>query len=307
MRDAGGFVGSATTPVSLRPHDVRLSLAGSAPAGAVVDGLHPLHSSDPERIADYVLSGRLGSGGEAIVYRGHNRRTGPVAVKVLRAGGATPPESHACRHEFQMMRRVDRRHVVTPIEAGESSTGPFLVTAYRPEYRNLAGRTRLSSGELWRLASATASAIAAVHAAGVIHCDIKPANVLAYGIDVRLIDFGIARLVDRQPRSATLVRCSRGWSAPEQLVSGPLTPAVDVFGWGCLMGYLAAGATPFASETLEEWVLRVRSAEADLSDLPDGLDDLVRLALRRDPARRPTAAYLAAACRSVNAVTRLAA
>ena len=105
----------------------------------------------------------------------------------------------------------------------------------------------------------------------MIHCDIKPANLLAFGGDVRLIDFGIARHAADQPLTSDLVHCSRGWSAPEQLFAAPLTPAVDVFGWGCVMGYLAAGVTPFASATFDEWALRVRSAEADLSGLPDGL------------------------------------
>jgi hypothetical protein len=63
------------------------------------------------------------------------------------------------------------------------------------------------------------------------------------------------------------------------------------------MGYLAAGVAPFASETLEGWVLRVRSAAADLSGLPGELDGLVRLALRREPERRPSAACVAASCR----------
>jgi serine/threonine protein kinase len=241
-----------------------------------------------------MLTGRLGRGGEAIVYRGHSRRTGPVAVKVLHAGGAS---AGRCEHEFELVGQVDDRFVMPPIEAGRSRAGAYLVSAYRPDYRSLAGYAPRSVHQLWRLAYASALAIAATHACGVIHCDIKPANVLAYRGDVRLIDFGIARRATDQPEASDLVHCSRGWSAPEQLFAAPLTPAVDVFGWGCLIGYLAAGVTPFPSATFEEWALRVRSADADLSGLPDGLTSLVRLSLRRDPIRRPTAAYLAAACR----------
>lgn len=259
--------------------------------------VRPLRLSDPNRIRGYVLTGRLGQGGEAVVYRGRSRRTGPVAVKVLRTGGATAGRPGRCEREFDLARHVDQRFVMPPIEAGTSGAGPYLVSTYRPEYRPLAGHGPLGAQRLWQLAYASALAIAAVHACGVIHCDIKPANLLAFDGDVRLIDFGIARLADNQPRTSDLVHCSRGWSAPEQLSAAPLTPAVDVFGWGCVMGYLAAGVTPFASATFDEWALRVRSAEADLSGLPDGLTSLVHLALRRDPARRPSAAYLAAACR----------
>ena len=259
--------------------------------------VRPLRLSDPNRVRGYVLTGRLGRGGEAVVYRGHSRRTGPVAVKVLRIGGATTGRPGTCDHEFHMARDVDQRFVMPPIETGTSGAGPYLVSTYRPEYRSLVGQAPLDARQLWQLAYASALAIAASHACGVIHCDIKPANLLAFGGDVRLIDFGIARYAADQPRTSDLVHCSRGWSAPEQLSSAPLTPAVDVFGWGCVVGYLAAGVTPFASATFDEWALRVRSAEADLSGLPDGLTSLVRLALRRDPARRPSAAYLAAACR----------
>jgi serine/threonine protein kinase len=270
------------------PMETRRSSAGPS--------VRPLRLSDPHRIRGYVLTGRLGRGGEAVVYRGHSQRTGPVAVKVLRTSGASVGR---CEHEFDLAGQVDDRFVMPPIEAGRSGAGPYLVSTYQPEYRSLAGYAPRSVRQLWRLAYASAVAISATHASGVIHCDIKPANVLAYRSDVRLIDFGIARRADDQPPAADLVHCSRGWSAPEQLFAAPLTPAVDVFGWGCLIGYLAAGVTPFASATFDEWALRVRSAEADLSGLPDGLTSLVRLSLRRDPTRRPTAAYLAAACRPV--------
>jgi serine/threonine protein kinase len=261
--------------------------------------VRPLRLSDPNRIRGYVLTGRLGRGGEAVVYRGHSRRTGPVAVKVLRSGSAMVGRSRRCECEFDMARQVDPRFVMPPVEAGMSGAGAYLVSTYRPEYRSLVGRGPLRPDQLWRLAYASALAITAIHAGGVIHCDIKPANLLAFSGDVRLIDFGIARLAAEQPPTSDLVHCSRGWSAPEQLSADRLTPAVDVFGWGCVMGYLAAGVTPFASATFDEWALRVRSAEPDVASLPDGLASLVRLALRRDPGRRPSAAYLAAACRSV--------
>src|SRR5262249_41256899 len=100
-----------------------------------------------------------------------------------------------------------------------------------------------------------------------------------------------------------MVRCSRGWAAPEQLSKGPLTPAVDVFAWGCLVAYLADGVHPFASSSLPEWVLRVRTSEPDIYHVPAGLEPLVRAALSRNPADRPTAWELASACRD-NAVGR---
>lgn len=282
----------------------RSPAVGDRVAERSADGVGPLRLSDPRRIRRYTLTGRLGRGGEAIVYRARSRRTGSVAVKVLRPDAAMPTSLRqakerevSLRQEFDLARRVDPRFVMAPIESGTSSVGSYLVSTYRAGYRPLSSRVRPGTRTLWQTAYSSALAIAAIHACGIIHCDVKPANVLAMGDDVRLIDFGIARFVDDQPDAVDVVHCSRGWSAPEQLCVGRLTPAVDVFGWGCVMGYLAAGAPPFASDSLEAWVLRVRSTEPDLSGLPGGLEELVRFALSRDPARRPSAAYLAAACR----------
>ncbi|HEY9482647.1 MAG TPA: hypothetical protein VIR00_06755, partial [Micromonosporaceae bacterium] len=101
--------------------------------------MRPLRLSDPNRIRGYVLTGRLGQGGEAVVYRGRSRRTGPVAVKVLRTGGATAGRPGRCEREFDLARHVDQRFVMPPIEAGTSGAGPYLVSTYRPEYRPLAG------------------------------------------------------------------------------------------------------------------------------------------------------------------------
>src|SRR5262249_59835426 len=136
------------------------------------------------------------------------------------------------RHEFDVARRVDPRFVMAPIESGTSSVGPYLVSAYRAGYRPLSARIMPGKRALWWTAYASALAIAATHACGIIHCDVKPANLLALGDDVRLIDFGIARYVHDQPAVVDMVRCSRGCSAPGQLCGGPLTPAVHAFGCG---------------------------------------------------------------------------
>ena len=176
--------------------------------------------------------------------------------------------------------------------------GCYLTTSYRPDYipAHALPVGNLGDDRLWRIAASAAEALAAIHRAGIIHCDIKPSNVLVCGHDVRIIDFGISRNWHGQADDVPRVYCSRGWAAPEQLSSGPLTPAVDVFGWGCLVAYLASGNAPFPAETHEEWVMRVRSSQPDLDDVAPGLDTLVQAALNRQPARRPTAADLVQMC-----------
>jgi serine/threonine protein kinase len=140
-----------------------------------------------------------------------------------------------------------------------STAGAYLVTTYLPGYRcgtTLVGRPT-PVGPRWTFGSALARVLAAVHARGVMHCDVKPSNLLIRGEDVRVIDFGIARYVGQRCGSDGTVESSRGWAAPEQLRTAPATPAVDVFAWGCVLAYLAGGVHPFASQGEEEWILRV--------------------------------------------------
>jgi len=134
-----------------------------------------------------------------------------------------------------------------------------------------------------------------------VHCDVKPSNLLVRGPDVRLIDFGIARFVGQRCGCDGLVECSRGWAAPEQLRAAPATPAVDVFAWGCLLAYLAGGVHPFASGSDKEWILRVLSAEPDLSGVPEGLHEVIRATLARNPLDRPSARELATICQASGA------
>lgn len=270
--------------------------AGSAgphpPAGS-----WPLRGSDPVSVDGYRLIARLGSGGMADVFYAWAPAGGPVAVKLLRpAAGA----AEACQREHRLASSVDGRCTAPVLGHGMSTAGAYLVTAHLPGYRcgsTLVGRPT-PAGRLWSLGAALARTLAAVHARGVVHCDVKPSNLLVRGNDVRVIDFGIARHVGQRCGADGIVQCSRGWAAPEQLRTAPATPAVDVFAWGCLLAHLAAGVHPFASRSEQEWILRVQSAQPDLYGLPPHLNDLVRWTLTRDPRHRPSAAELATICRT---------
>ena len=108
--------------------------------------------------------------------------------------------------------------------------GAYLVTAYLPGFR--CGTTLEGgpppAGRLWTLGSALARVLAAVHARGVVHCDVKPSNLLVRGHDVRLIDFGIARYVGQRCGSDGMVECTRGWAAPEQRIPVPQRMRVEL-------------------------------------------------------------------------------
>ena len=243
----------------------------------------------------YRLLSRLGSGGMAQVYLAAAPTGRRVAVKVLRDGAGA---AEACRREHLIASTMDAACTAPALAFGISAAGAYLVTAYLPGYRcatTLAGEP-IPTRQLWRFGAALARTLAAVHARGVVHCDVKPSNLLVRDDDVRIIDFGIARYAG-EPGGGTIVECSRGWAAPEQLWTTTVTPAVDVFAWGCLLAQLASGVHPYASRSEQEWILRLQSAQPDLIGLPPGLDDLVRAALAHNPLDRPTARELTAICR----------
>jgi serine/threonine protein kinase len=221
---------------------------------------------------------------------------GPAALKVFRAAGGGP----AARREYQLSRAVAADCTAPVLGYGASAAGAYLVMAYLPGYRcgtTLMGSSMPAEG-LWRFGAELARLLTALHARGVVHCDVKPSNLLVRDHDVRVIDFGISRFVGEPAGEDGTVQCSPGWAAPEQLRAVPLTPAVDVFAWGCVLANLAGGVHPFAAGGGPEWFLRVQSAEPVLSGLPPDLRHVVRWSLARDSRDRPSAAELAVICRA---------
>ena len=280
------------------PADARLRhVAGPGPGDpeCPVDAV-PLRETDPVRVNGYRLVSRLGTGGMADVFYAVAPTGRPVAVKVLRP--VDGPQT--CHREYRLAHAVDADCTAAALGHGTSTAGAYLVTAYLPGYRRgttLMGRPT-PVGALWTLGSELARMLAGIHAKGIVHCDVKPSNLLVRGHDLRVIDFGIARYVGEPPVDDGTVQCTRGWAAPEQLHAAPATPAIDVFAWGCLLAHLASGVHPFASQSDEEWILRIQSAQPDLIDLPSDLEDLIRWTLARNPRDRPSARELVRICQA---------
>lgn len=203
-----------------------------------------------------------------------------------------------CRREFALAATVDPTCTAAPLSFGRAAGRVYLATEYLPGYRcgNALPAGGMPARQLGDFAYALARVLAVTHECGVVHCDVKPGNLLVRAGDVRLIDFGIARTVGEPCGHHGIVPCSRGWAAPEQLRAEGATPAVDVFAWGCVVAYLATGVHPFASENVHEWVSKVLCTQPDLASLPIGLRDLVTVALNAAPGDRPTADELAANC-----------
>ncbi|GAA1585416.1 hypothetical protein GCM10009678_80010 [Actinomadura kijaniata] len=246
----------------------------------------------------HTLLGRLGTGGMGTVYLGRASDGALVAVKTLPAGKATDPETRRrFRAEAAYARRVATFCTARVLEDGSDRTHPYIVTEYidgPPLSQVVEHRGALSPDAAVAVGIGVAVALAAIHNAGLIHRDLKPANVLLSRSGPRVIDFGIAvepDLIDG-PTQAGTVMGSPGWIAPERLTGRPVTPAADVFCWGCLVAYAATGRHPFGSGPADRVGQRIIHLPPDLSDLPEPLRAPVLAALAKDPRERPSAVEL---------------
>ena len=252
----------------------------------------PLEPGDPLRLGRFELLGRLGEGGQGIVYLGRGTNPGEdrVAVKVLRSTvDATVLE--------RLARELDAIHQVQPfvtagvIEASAEGDRRFVVSEFidGPSLQErVDARGPLPEGDLQRLAVGTATALTAIHGAGVMHRDFKPANVLLGPDGPRVVDFGIARLNDAATITSGLIG-TPSYVAPEQLAGARPTSAVDVFAWALTMIFAATGRLGFGADSVPAVMHRIMYEEPDLSGLPPSLRPIVLECLAKDPARRPSA------------------
>ncbi|WP_214321504.1 serine/threonine-protein kinase [Nonomuraea sediminis] len=249
-------------------------------------GGEPLRPGDPAEVGGYRLLRRLGSGEQGVVYLGEGP-AGRVAVKVLRADGVDARARERLAREIEAARRVAPFCVARIVDADPLGDSPYLVSEY-VEGPSLAEVGARAGADLQRLAVATATALAAVHEAGIVHRDFKPANVLLGHDGARVIDFGIAKSLSDSPTLTSQIVGTPSFMAPEQLAGEPVGPAADVFAWGGVIFYAATGRAPFGNDTLPAVMHRILTAEPDLSPLDDPLRSIVEAALAKDPTTRPT-------------------
>ncbi|GAA3445055.1 serine/threonine-protein kinase [Planomonospora venezuelensis] len=247
---------------------------------------------DPELLAGYRLLGRLGTGGQGVVYLAEPAGGGRVAVKVLHRASADGTGPFLA--ETELVRRVRPFCTAQVIDSGLAGGRPYIVSEY-VEGPNLAqvieGRGALRGPELGRLALGTMTALAAVHQAGVVHRDFKPANVLLGRDGPRVIDFGIAQVLDVTAGTADLVG-TPPYMAPEQFSGEHAGPPADMFAWASTIVCAATGRPPFGTEPMPVVINRILNGEPDLGgavELDGELRELVAACLDKDPARRPTA------------------
>ncbi|MEV4572251.1 protein kinase [Nonomuraea jabiensis] len=244
--------------------------------------VEPLREGDPATVGPYRLVGRLGAGGHGVVYLGQARNGTPVAVKVLREGLAVDGRLAT---EIAAARKVEPFCLAQVLDASTSGR-PYIVSEY-VDGPSLEQAGRLGGAELQRLAVATATALDAIHQAGVVHGDFKPANVLIGPDGPRVVDFGIAGALGTGVKATGTFVGTPAYMAPEQLAGQAGGAAADVFAWASVMVSAATGVPPFGDDSLPAVINRILKDEPRMGELRGQVREILLACLAKDPGARP--------------------
>ncbi|HEX9010672.1 MAG TPA: protein kinase [Holophagaceae bacterium] len=298
-------IASAPAP-SGHPWRIALLLAGGVAllAGAAWAVLRPRGKNgdhgfrDPDRIGPYRIERLLGRGGFASTYLARHEAKGtPVALKVLHPYRQDDPEFLSrFRQEARLGSRLDHPCIVRLLDPGPEEGTPYLAMEY------VSGR-RLDQAlredgppalpDLLRLAREIADGMAYAHVHGVVHRDLKPGNIMLAGDRIKIMDFGISRVVDSETLTTTYAFLGTPlYAAPEAQTKTQVGPAADRYSFGVLLFELITGHPPFTGETPFEILSLHRSAPPpDLGTLrpevPRALARLVARLLDKEPDQRP--------------------
>ncbi|MFI8504898.1 protein kinase [Streptomyces sp. NPDC085524] len=262
--------------------------------------MEPLGVGDPVRLGPYRILGVLGAGGMGKVYFGRDNNGRTAAVKVL-----LPELAHDTHLAQRFLREAHTAQAVTsggvarvlaadsedsrPWIATEFLSGPTLddaIRAYGP----------FGTDAVRALAASLAATLRDIHAAGLVHRDLKPPNIVLTAAGPRVIDFGIARPEHGMTLTTTgQVPVTPGYGAPEQVLGQRVGPAADVFSLGAVLAYAATGRRTFDGTHVAAVQYEVVHGEPRLDDVPDALRHLITPCLAKDPAHRPTPDQIAGA------------
>jgi serine/threonine protein kinase/Tol biopolymer transport system component len=266
-------------------------------------------------VSHYRILERLGGGGMGVVYRALDLKLDrPVALKFLSAQrGAAEEHKRRFLREARAASVLDHPNICTVYEIDETPDGALFIAMALCEGETL--RDRIARGplpiaEAVAIAGQVAAGLARAHARGIVHRDVKPANVMVTpGGVVKLVDFGIAKLADqsRLTRAGSAVGTA-GYMSPEQLHGEPADPRSDVWSLGVVIYEMVTGRSPFDSESENEMVRAIlKRAPPPMSSLRPGvpapLEGLVERTLAKRPEERtPSMEELGADLRQVAAL-----
>jgi hypothetical protein len=259
----------------------------------------PNHPEMLGRLGRYDIERIIGSGGMGIVLKAHDSELNrPIAIKLL-----APHLSHvgAARERFAREGRaaaaVVHEHVVSIYNVEADGALPFLVMQYVPG-RSLQARVDedgpLDACEILRIGMQAAAGLAAAHAQGLVHRDVKPSNILLEDTVERavLTDFGLARAMDDASLTQTgIIAGTPHYMAPEQAAGEEIDARSDLFSLGAVLYFMAAGHPPFRAASALAVLHRIcqeqhRPAWHWNKDLPGELSDLIDRLLEKKPGRR---------------------
>ena len=282
-------------------------LFGAQQASSAPPGAEPV----PAGLARYRIERRIGQGAMSQVFLALDQRSGRrVALKILELGGApSTPEWHDAlerfRREATLLHELHHPGIVAVLDAGPSERGAWMAMELVVGC-DLARYTRparlLPPPLVARIGARVAEALAHAHRHGVVHRDVKPANVLIdwHADVVKLTDFGLARTDEHTQTRSGIALGSPEYMAPEQLAGGTVGPAADLYGLGATLYELLSGRRPHVADNLGALLRAVAGERATaLRELKPELDaalcDAVMPLLEKDPARRPQDAARVAA------------
>jgi serine/threonine protein kinase len=252
----------------------------------------------------YLLEDQIGQGGMGEVWRGRDRESGDYcAIKVLRPEFAADPGA-VTRFVRERTALVKFRHPNVVSLRDMIVEGDYLALVMDfveggdlASYRRSRGGA-LPLGDALGMTAQICDALAAAHAAGIVHRDLKPANVLLDAGQVKLADFGIARIVGESPATTTgTVIGTIAFIAPEVIRGEQPTPACDVYAAGITLYELLTGGQPFTGQVVAIMHAHLESAPPRPAGMPDRLWTVISACLAKDPGARPPAGLLACALR----------
>jgi serine/threonine protein kinase len=259
---------------------------------SAMSGMLPLRVTDPRELGGYGLVGRLGEGGQGVVFLAVSSAGTRVALKVLAATTDSRVRSRFLK-EVAAAQRVARFCTAQVLDAGIFERRPFIVTEYvnGPSLVEVVEQDGPRCGSaLERIAVATLTALGAVHAVGMVHRDFKPGNVLLGPDGPVVIDFGLATVPGMTTGlSGQVAVGTPAYMAPEQLAGTRVTAAADMWSWAVSMTFAGTSKLPFTGESLTAMAFAILHGEPSVGRLPEPLGSLVRRCLNKNPAVRPSA------------------